>query len=392
MNSPKERQSNRFNANHKVWLFIAFTLGTLLKCGSLHAAYKNPLLKVLLFSSSDGIYLSNDQGLTLSSKGTIIGTGNKVLIIPDSKTVLIVNNTLSVKGILNISTSGETNVLNLKSKKQRRYLGNFEVRPFKEGAHLINHIPTESYLEGVLNAEISTRWHMEVVKAQAVISRTFALYKRKKRLLDPWHLSSGHYDQVYKGSDIADDRGRAAIRSTTGIVVGYKGHLAQTFYHSNCGGKTADPGKIWQYQLPYLKVQPVPFGKNDPRYHWETTITDREMKRILKKMGLPTAVFNEIIISKRTSSNRVFELSVIGQKTSKVSGYAFRKASGYKRIQSLLFNFKRIPGGFHFKGKGNGHGVGLSQWSAKEMAEEGYKYHEILFYFYRDTELMRHQG
>ncbi|MBT7888109.1 MAG: hypothetical protein HN580_03745, partial [Deltaproteobacteria bacterium] len=69
-----------------------------------------------------------------------------------------------------------------------------------------------------------------------------------------------------------------------------------------------------------------------------------------------------------------------------------RKASGYKKIQSLLFDVTRVSGGFRFNGKGNGHGVGLSQWSAKEMAENGFKYHEILYYFYQNIELMRHKG
>ena len=233
---------------------------------------------------------------------------------------------------------------------------------------------------------------MEVVKAQAVISRTFALFKRERRLQKHWHVSSDHYDQVYKGADIADERGRAAIRATFGIVVGYQGRLAQTFYHSNCGGMTEDPVRIWQTRLPYLKVRSVPYGKLDPRYYWETIIPDWEMSRILKKAGIRIGEVEDISIIKRTSSNRVFEMSFYGEKKTRLSGHAFRKASGYKKIQSLLFDITRVSGGFRFTGQGNGHGVGLSQWSAKEMAEKGLKYHEILYYFYHNIELMRHKG
>lgn len=359
---------------------------------SLQAEYRNPVLKVLLFSSSSGAVLSNTKGLTISQHGKKIGTVQSILITPSGRSRLLLNKKLPVEGRLKITAQGETTIQNSGQLYRRRYLGTFEILPFAGGLHLINHIPTELYLEGVLNAEISTKWHMEVVKAQAVVSRTFALFKREKRLQQPWHLSAGHYDQVYKGTDIADERGKSAIRATYGIVVGYQGDLAQTFYHSNCGGMTEDPGRIWQTGLPYLNVKSVPYGKSDPRYYWETVIPYWEMGKILKKAGSRIGEIEEILISKRTSSERVFELTFIGEADAKLSGYAFRKAIGYKRIQSLLFDVTRVSDGFRFKGRGNGHGVGLSQWSAKEMAESGYKYHEILYFFYHNIELMRHQG
>ncbi|MFH2131452.1 MAG: SpoIID/LytB domain-containing protein [bacterium] len=359
---------------------------------SLEAAYQNPVLKVLLFSSSAGVAISSSQDLTVSDDHNRLGTAKNLLVTPASQSRLLINQKLTVTGNLLITARGETTIQDMNTRQRRKYLGTFEIRPYAGGLHLINHIPTESYLEGVLNAEISTKWHMEVVKAQAVISRTFALFKREKYSQLPWHLTAGHYDQVYKGSDIADERGKAAIQATQGIVVGYGGHLAQTFYHSNCGGITEDPVRIWQNPLPYLKVKPVPYGERDPRYHWEARITDWEMEKILNKARIRTSGIEDIIISKRTSSSRVLELTFIGERNSTLSGYDFRKAGGYKRIQSLLFDITRIPGGFHFKGRGNGHGVGLSQWSAKEMAEKGYKYHEILYYFYHNIELIRHQG
>ena len=359
---------------------------------SLQAEYRNPVVKILLFSSSAGVFLSNTDGLNLSQNGRNLGTVKSIRVAPGDPSHLLINNKQSAKGSLMIIAQGKTSIQDTRHRNQRRYLGAFEIRPFAGGLRLINHIPMELDLEGVLNAEISTKWHMEVVKAQAVISRTFALFKRERRRQHPWHVSADHFDQVYKGSDIADERGKAAIRATYGIVVGYQGRLAQTFYHSNCGGMTEDPGRIWKSRLPYLKVRTVPYGKRDPRYYWETTIPVWDMGKILKKAGIRIGEIEDINISKRTSSNRVFELTFFGEADAKLSGYAFRKASGYKKIQSLLFDVTRVSGGFRFNGKGNGHGVGLSQWSAKEMAENGFKYHEILYYFYQNIELMRHKG
>jgi len=389
---------NSSERQYRLWYSVGFALRCLVlilittTAQPLRAEYQNPILKILLYSTSAGAVLSNERGLTLSQDGKQIGIVNSIRVTPSGRSRLLLNKKLPVKGRLKISAQGETTIQNTSQQNRRRYLGTFEIIPYAGGLHLINLIPTESYLEGVLNAEISTKWHVEVVKAQAVVSRTFALFKREKRLQKSWHLSSGHFDQVYHGADIADQRGNLAIRATKGIVVSYQGHLAQTFYHSNSGGMTEDPDRIWQTGLPYLKVKSVPFGKSDPRYYWETVIPNWEMGKILKKAGIRSGEIEEIFISKRTSSKRVFELTFIGEADSKLSGYAFRKASGYKRIQSLLFDVTRVPNGFHFQGRGNGHGVGLSQWSAKEMAERGYKYNEILYFFYQNIELMRLQG
>jgi len=378
-------------AGRRIGRFVLL-LGFCLAGAQLQGAYRNPNLKILLFKSAAGVYLTSLQEMTLRSPAAPIGIGKRILLTPDGPRGLRVNNRLPAGNTLLIKTSGKTQVMNLDDETQRTYLGDFEIRLLTSGLHIINSIPTELYLEGVLNAEISTRWHIEVVKAQVVVSRTFALFKRQQNIDAHWHLSADHHDQVYKGVEIADQRGLSAIRATTGIVVGYRGELAQTFYHSNCGGITADPQNTWKYRLPYLKIKPVPFGKTDPRYHWQRFITDSEMLAILGRAGLPDTPVDRIAISKRTPSNRVLELTVFSHKPHVISGNAFRKASGFQTIQSLLFDMIKVPGGYRFEGTGNGHGVGLSQWSAKEMAERGYKYHDIIFYFYDGTELMIHNG
>ncbi|MCP4754887.1 MAG: SpoIID/LytB domain-containing protein [Proteobacteria bacterium] len=336
--------------------------------------------------------MKSPLGLKASGVALKSGEKTKITVKRVSSRKVMVNNRLIVEGSLWVSGQGSIKVLKIGSSIGRRYMGTIEIKPYGRGVYVINHIPVESYLEGVLNAEISTKWSIEVVKAQTVISRTYALHKREKRSKYAWHLSSGHFDQVYKGVDIADARGKLAIRSTYGIVVNYRGNLAQTFYHSNCGGMTEDPGNIWQYALPYLKIKSVPYGQKDPRYRWEITIPNSDIERILERAGMPMDGVQNVFVDKRTSSNRAYQLVFTGNRTRKLSAYDFRKLAGYRRIQSLMFDVVRVPNGFHFQGKGNGHGVGLSQWAAKEMAEVGYKYHEILHYFYTDVELGRYSG
>jgi len=354
---------------------------------SAEAKYPNPILKVLLFQTSSGVLLKNPKGLLVESGSQMDNRFRKLVVKHVSADKLMVNNRFVENGSIWIRGNPETIVQKMGSSTSRRYLGRIQIKPFAKGVYVINHVPTELYLEGVLNAEISTNWHMEVVKAQSVISRTFALYKMEQRRDYAWHLSAGKFDQVYLGVDIADDRGKYAIGATRGIVVSYKGKLAQTFYHSNCGGTTEDPGNIWQYPLPYLRVKSVPYGQKDPRFHWEVTLREADILKVLRRNGQHLNKVKEMFINKHSSSRRAYELVLVGERPVKMLAYDFRKLAGYRRIQSLLFDIIKVPGGFHFRGKGNGHGVGLSQWAAKEMAEVGYKYHDIIYFFYTGIRL-----
>ncbi|MDH5559965.1 MAG: SpoIID/LytB domain-containing protein [Deltaproteobacteria bacterium] len=356
------------------------------------AGYNNPILKVLLFKTSSPVTLSDINGLRAEGMTLNKWQARKITISPLNSNSIKIDNQIRHRGSLMISSGGYIQVQKKGSKSKKRYLGDIEVKPYKNGLYIINHIPTELYLEGVLNAEISTKWNMEVVKAQSVIARTFALFKRQQRKNNPWHLTSDHSDQVYYGVDISDSRGKFAINATQGMVVDYRGKLAQTFYHSNCGGMTEDPGNLWQYSLPYLKIKEVPFGKNDPRYYWETSLSDAEIRKILRKNGIYTNNIQNIVINEKTSSNRAYELLFTGKTNYTLLASNFRKAAGYRKFQSLMFEVVKIPGGYHFRGQGHGHGVGLCQWAAKEMAEEGYKFDEILRFFYSPINIRRYKG
>lgn len=352
------------------------------------ADYTNPTLKVLLFISRSGIELSSRSWLELSDP-FIPGSSENIIIKPYSDTSLVVNGYLVKKPLLYIDSPEKISVKKLNSSFHRSYHGRMQIVAGKGGMYIINHVPTETYLEGVLNAEINTNWPIEAVKAQAVIARTFALFKREQRKEKLWHISAGEYDQVYKGDGISDERGKRVIELTYGIIVSYRGRLAQTFYHSNCGGITENPSSLWKgsYPYPYLKVKSVPYGKSDPRFQWQASISNREILQVLKKSGIHLTELNHLSIGEYTPSGRVKNLVFNKSPAHAIPAETFRRLTGYRRIQSLLFDVVRIPGGYFFKGRGNGHGVGLSQWSAKEMAEVGYRYHEILHFFYHDIKL-----
>jgi len=357
------------------------------------AEYTNPILKVLLFKATGGIRLSSDAALKSNKVKLSKAASSGVLIKPAaSEKGFIVNGHLVKIDSMEFSSSQVIQVKKTNSDFKRRYLGKIELLSAKNGFYVINHIPIESYLEGVLNAEISTNWPIEVVKAQSIISRTFALYKREKQINSAWHITSGQFDQVYKGFNISDKRGNYAVQSTQGIIVSHNGQLALTFYHSNCGGVTEDPGSLWNGSFPYLKSRSVPYGQSDPKFYWQATLSDSELKKILIKSGIRITKISDVTILNHNPSGRVQLLEFNHSPKYRLQAKTFRQNAGYKRIQSLLFDVIKVPGGFYFKGKGNGHGVGLSQWSAKEMAETGYSYHEILGFFYKDIMLKKYRG
>jgi len=371
-----------------IYIIYAFLITTVLIISTPVFAYENPTLKVLLFKTSSYINLKSYYGMTIknpqhSSQGDFRARFNYA-----GSGKISIDNRWKVSN--SIWISGDDSIMVIRKGKQdgRRYRGRLELKPYNGGFYVINHIPIEKYLEGVLNAEISTDWDLDVVQAQAIISRTFALFKREQRLKKAWHVTAGQNDQVYLGENISDHRSRVAIDNTKGVVVNYRGKLAQTYYHSNCGGVTEDPANVWQFSLPYLKVKSVPYGQKDPRYFWDHSLTYKELRRIASKAGISAKKINTLYIEKRTKSHRVASIIFSnGKQSFRVEANQFRKLAGYSNIQSLLFDTIQTPQGYSFQGTGNGHGVGLCQWAAKEMADIGYRFDDILKFFYTDTNI-----
>lgn len=356
-------------------------------------SYSNPDLKILLFKTRHPVKISSNASLSVDGLQLPKNEKKRFKVSPVSSKRLLFNNRLYAEGSIWISSPGSVHILKRGQRHVRRYMGVIELKPTKGGIFVINHLPTETYLEGVLNAEISTQWNMDVVKAQAVISRTFALYQRQTRSHKPWHLTSSHFDQVYLGANISDLRGKFAIKKTHGLVVKYDNKLAQTFYHSNCGGKTEDPAYVWQNPVPYLSVKDVPFGKEDPKYYWNRTFSARQLKAVLRKAGHSPSEIQNIYVSEKTASDRAYKITFEGNgRAFHLKAKDFRRLAGYRKIQSLMFDVVKVPGGYFFEGKGNGHGVGLCQWAAKEMADKGYSYTDILNFFYDGVQLERFQG
>lgn len=259
------------------------------------------------------------------------------------------------------------------------YAGDIEVMKGKTGMFLLNELPLEEYVKNVVAAEVSSSWDMEALKVQAVIARTYALYQKVAAGNATYDLTSSVLHQVYKGST-ADARVAYAVMNTEGEALYYNGRLIEALYHSTSGGMTEEASEVFGKSYPYLK----PVASNcelSPYWMWERKIPSDEIEKAANITGL-----KEITVKSYTSTKRVktVDLAHSGG-VMNVKATDLRKMLGWSRLPSTNFEVTQDNGNFVFEGKGYGHGVGLCQWSALQMARDGKNYKEILSYFYPGT-------
>jgi stage II sporulation protein D len=267
-----------------------------------------------------------------------------------------------------------------------RYTGNIDIWKGKNGLYIINELPLENYIKDVVAAEVSADWDMEALKAQAVVSRTYAVYQRRMNGDSLYHIASSVLDQVYKGNN-PDERINSAVDRTRGEILTYEGKPIQAFYHSTSDGSTENAEDVFGKSYPYLKsVEST--SSISPYSVWERKIKLAEIEEALDIPGI-----KKIAIKSYTSAKRVKELLITGKSgTSAVIATDFRKALGWSRLPSTNFTLTIDRDSAYFEGKGYGHGVGLCQWCALGMAREGKNYREILSYFYPGTTIQLYEN
>jgi stage II sporulation protein D len=253
---------------------------------------------------------------------------------------------------------------------------------------VVNEVDLESYLVGLINYEVSSAWEIEAVKAQAVVARTYALYQMKEHINQFFDLETTVNDQVYGGSQAEDKRAREAVDATRGQALVRGSDPIQSFFHSCCGGMTESPLEVWGKDLPFFPVKKCPYCSNAPNYFWKLTLSASDIESALKKHGLKPGSIRGLSVAKRDHSGRVSSIRVDGSsKPMRISGVEFRRMLGYGVLKSTLFQLRSESGNWTFSGSGSGHGVGMCQWGAKGMAEQGSSYKQILDFYYTGVSL-----
>jgi stage II sporulation protein D len=267
-----------------------------------------------------------------------------------------------------------------------RYSGNIEVWKGDNGLYLVNELPLEDYVMGVVAGEVGADWEIEALKAQAVISRTYAVYQKKVNGNSIYHITSSVLHQVYKGSN-SDSRIARAVTETSGEVLTFDNKPIEAFYHSTSCESTENPEEVFGKSYPYLKAVESKCDLS-PYCIWERRIQLNEIEKALNISGI-----QEITIRSNTSTNRVKDLYVkTTSEINTINTTDLRKALGWNRLPSTNFTFTKDGDSLLFEGKGYGHGVGLCQWCALEMAREGKNYKDILSFFYPGTTIQLYES
>ncbi|WP_138159090.1 SpoIID/LytB domain-containing protein [Peptoniphilus catoniae] len=336
---------------------------------------------------------SEKEEVTITSKSNIYVVDenfNKILDLNSSKVKVSLENDkliLKNKTIFSKDFDNKANLMLLsddflKIKNEYRGAIGFIVKDKK--LSIINYLELEDYLKGVVPKEISASSPKDALKSQAVVARSFALSNINKYSKLGYNLDDTTACQVYGGKSAEEKSSNEAVLETKGIVVKHEGKVANTVYGSSSGGITADISEVWGGEsCPYMVSKEDPYSVLDK---WEYKINVEKLKDILSKNNIQIGSILDFKISEYDSSGRAKKILLIGSDGNKeITGAKLRSILGNTKFKSTLFNITNNGSDFVINGKGYGHGVGLSQVGAVEMAKSGFNYKEILNFYFPNT-------
>lgn len=350
-----------------------------LAAGGSAAATRPEMVRVALMKGAETLRIDGDGVLLTDGRGEPLRVEMPLEVRREGSGL-----TVNGKSVSRLVASAFSRV----TVNGKGYRALIEVFPAEKGLLVVNELPLEEYLVGLINCEISSAWPIEAIKAQAVIARSYAVYQMQARRAATYQLESSVMDQVYEGADVEDNRAAFGVRETAGEVLTYDGKTIQAFYHSNCGGHTESSRNVWGLPIPYLQGVPCRYCGDSNPIKWELNLPLRKVEASLKSAGFQVAGLKELRVRGRNQSGRVQEVAAeCSRGTVIIPGVAFRKALGYGTVKSTNFELRTGRDEVRVAGTGSGHGVGLCQWGAKGRANEGFDYREILTYYYPGVKL-----
>lgn len=296
----------------------------------------------------------------------------------------------------------------------KRYRGQIEIVATDSGLLVVNHLPLEDYLRGVVPLEIGRRAPGEeaAVEAQAVAARSYAYTRLSRDERSQWDLRASEMDQVYGGASAETPFSDAAVERTRGLVLTYAGRVVSAPYHSDCGGTTAAPDEVWSERsdAPYLQRVSDRIPGTDrfycdifPRFRWTRTFDgaaltaalDRYLRAYAAVPAGGVGRVRAVQVEGTTPSGRASALVVTTNRGSwRLRGNEMRfvlRSGGGEILPSTYLTAESEPAGsgtlgrLVLRGTGNGHGIGMCQWGAIGRARAGQDYREILRTYYPGT-------
>ena len=271
----------------------------------------------------------------------------RIANLGDSVSIAVNGNTANIAG----------NVFNLPLRLTAQGFLKFNGRSYR-GAFLItqrggllNVIDVEQYLYGVLPAEVGASWHIEALRAQAIISRTYVLKQSiANRSEKGYDVVDTDMDQVYKGQGVETSKTNQAVNSTAGEIVVYGNEIAFTPFHSDSGGHTASNADVWEKDIPYLTGVPEAVSYKSPVSTWTARIPASKIANVVAKLGGNIGQVTEIQVSEVDQGGRAVKMTFAGTKGTKtIRASQFRLAVDPRALKSTMLT----PSGGSFKVQAN---------------------------------------
>lgn len=270
----------------------------------------------------------------------------------------------------------------------RRYRGRLELRAELGRILVVNHVELEDYVGATVGGEMPASWPDQALRAQAVATRSYALYQRERRTGEAWDVQASELSQVYRGIESESTAPRRAVEATRGEILTHAGRPILAVFHSTAGGRTASAAEVWGRSLPYLGSVDVEHEEVAPFTYWRTVPPPETLNGAIAALGTDLGPVERLEVDKRTESGRVERIVARGRAGQAVLDRdQVRALAESLGLRSRLFDIRATPQGFAFVGSGYGHGVGMSQWGARELARRGASYQRILARFYPGARL-----
>ncbi|MDA3909749.1 MAG: SpoIID/LytB domain-containing protein [Bacteroidales bacterium] len=344
--------------------------------------FSDEVIDAIAFSTRDKEYhLVNEDSVLFS-----FAANQNLRIVNKDTCFLLIHDSLQWN--LNAFTLGEDTAssgffINLShlETSARAYQGDLHISHADHGVLLINRVNLEDYTAGVVEAEGGYAGTLEYYKTQAVICRTYALRNIYRHEDEGFQLCDRTHCQVYHGK-AGNSLIIEASRQTHGqVIVDENFKLINAVYHSNSGGQTANSVDVWTSQLPYLVSVTDTFSLAGNHAKWHRSISLTEWHIFLENRGVNIGKLSdeEMIqrLQKRIATMNFGHVQI-----------PMREIRKYFGLKSAFFEIEIIGKDLVFKGKGYGHGVGLAQEGAMEMARAGYTYDSIISHYYKNTSIV----